>query len=196
MGSLFPIHLPPPANIEICRDQMEIRLALMKLAASITHDLIMPERTNNFDTPSATWRPPRIFQNGLTGQYKSPNISRQIICILCNIFSADLDESAGEPRTVQTIKCRNQLRRWPAEPKNDLGYPFQAGALVRHEHIGHWWAAAAEDQRRSNPEVRHHLGGVWDARLGDRRQEIVLIGIEMDKAARLKACLTKPAPLL
>ncbi|AXE65548.1 4-hydroxytetrahydrobiopterin dehydratase [Hyphomonas sp. CACIAM 19H1] len=84
---------------------------------------------------------------------------------------------------------------WLATRPDWMAEISQAGALVRHERMGRWWAAVPEDQRPDSPEVLRYLERVWDARFGDRRQEIVLIGIGMDQAvltARLDACLTDP----
>lgn len=84
---------------------------------------------------------------------------------------------------------------WLATRPDWMAEISQAGALVRHERMGRWWAAVPEDQRPDSPEVLRYLESVWDARFGDRRQEIVLIGIGMDQAAltaRLDACLTDP----
>lgn len=84
---------------------------------------------------------------------------------------------------------------WLATRPDWMAEISQAGALVRYERMGRWWAAVPEDQRPDSPEVLRYLESVWDARFGDRRQEIVLIGIGMDQAAltaRLDACLTDP----
>ncbi|MGE6698430.1 zinc metallochaperone GTPase ZigA [Hyphomonas sp. NPDC076900] len=84
---------------------------------------------------------------------------------------------------------------WLATRPDWMAEISQAGALVRHERMGRWWAAVPEDQRPDSPEALRYLESVWDARFGDRRQEIVLIGIGMDQAAltaRLDACLTDP----
>ncbi|MBA4227293.1 MAG: 4-hydroxytetrahydrobiopterin dehydratase [Hyphomonas sp.] len=87
---------------------------------------------------------------------------------------------------------------WLATRPDWMAEISQAGALVRHERMGRWWAAVPEDQRPDSPEVLRYLESVWDARFGDRRQEIVLIGIGMDQAAltaRLDACLTDPGAI-
>ena len=84
---------------------------------------------------------------------------------------------------------------WLATRPDWMAEVSQAGALVRNERMGRWWAAVPEDQRPGTPDLLDYLERVWDARFGDRRQEIVMIGIGMDKAlltARLDACLTEP----
>jgi G3E family GTPase len=87
---------------------------------------------------------------------------------------------------------------WLATRPDWMAEVSQAGALVRNERMGRWWAAVPEDQRPGTPDLLDYLERVWDARFGDRRQEIVMIGIGMDKAlqtARLDACLTEPGSM-
>lgn len=87
---------------------------------------------------------------------------------------------------------------WLATRPDWMAEVSQAGSLVRHERMGRWWSAVPADQRPDTPEVLDYLERVWDARFGDRRQEIVMIGIGMDRdllTARLDACLTDPGPV-
>ena len=71
----------------------------------------------------------------------------------------------------------------------------QAGALVRHQAIGQWLAAVPEDEW---PEEAADIvnSSNWDATYGDRRQEIVFIGLkaEMNESLireTLDQCLVK-----
>jgi G3E family GTPase len=87
---------------------------------------------------------------------------------------------------------------WIATRPDWMGEISQAGALVRHQRMGRWWAAVPEAQRPQSQEVLRYLETVWDPDFGDRRQEIVFIGIDMDRdalTARLDACLTDPPSL-
>lgn len=86
---------------------------------------------------------------------------------------------------------------WLATRPDWMAEVSQAGSLVRHERMGRWWAAVPADHRPDTPDVLTYLESVWDGRFGDRRQEIVMIGIGMDRDAlttRLDACLTDPGP--
>lgn len=68
----------------------------------------------------------------------------------------------------------------------------QAGAMARHGVAGYWWAAVPEERWPDDPESRAIIRSKWDGEVGDARQELVLIGINMDEAAlraRLDACL-------
>ncbi len=58
--------------------------------------------------------------------------------------------------------------------------------------MGFWWAAVPKARWPADPSWRRQVEQNWDEVYGDRRQEIVFIGSEMDKAAirrRLDACL-------
>jgi G3E family GTPase len=67
-----------------------------------------------------------------------------------------------------------------------------AGAVGRHEAAGFWWAAQPRDRWPDNPDWRRGVMANWQEPFGDRRQEIVFIGIGMEEAAlrrALDACL-------
>ncbi|WP_454665666.1 zinc metallochaperone GTPase ZigA [Acinetobacter calcoaceticus] len=78
-----------------------------------------------------------------------------------------------------------------AEPT--LAYSWsQAGAMARHGLAGYWWAAVAEEEWPSDLDSIEQIKKVWDAKTGDARQELVLIGMQMDEQAlrqRLDHCL-------
>lgn len=86
---------------------------------------------------------------------------------------------------------------WLATRPNFVGEISQAGALVRHEAIGFWWAAIPKKNWPDDPESVERIESAWHPTWGDRRQQIVFIGTrEMDKAsimAALDACLLRPA---
>jgi Putative GTPases (G3E family) len=81
---------------------------------------------------------------------------------------------------------------WLATRPDWVGELSQAGALVRHEALGIWWSAVPKERWPDDADWRKHIARSWDPVYGDRRQEIVFIGTEMDEAAlrrRLDACL-------
>jgi len=85
---------------------------------------------------------------------------------------------------------------WIATRPDWLGEVSQAGALVQNEGMGRWWAAVPREQWPDGSQFTAYLDGIWNEDFGDRRQEIVFIGIDMDEAAlraRLDACLVDPA---
>jgi len=58
-----------------------------------------------------------------------------------------------------------------------------AGALSQISPLGRWWATVPEARRPTHPEARAEMLRHWAEPWGDRRQEIVFIGAEMDRAA-------------
>ena len=81
---------------------------------------------------------------------------------------------------------------WLATRPDWVGEISQAGALVRHEAMGFWWASVPKSRWPDHDEWRRHITQHWDERYGDRRQEIVFIGTDLDEAAiraRLDECL-------
>ena len=67
-----------------------------------------------------------------------------------------------------------------------------AGASGRTEVIGTWWASVPREAWTLEPEEAAELEANWDPAFGDRRQELVFIGIDMDRATiegSLEACL-------
>jgi G3E family GTPase len=79
---------------------------------------------------------------------------------------------------------------WLATRNDWVGQIAQAGMAVQHEAVGMWWASSpAEDiDGDALVEMQKDLDPIW----GDRRQEIVFIGIRIDKKGlinKLDSCL-------
>lgn len=72
---------------------------------------------------------------------------------------------------------------WLSSRPNFVGEVSQAGAFVRHQGIGRWWAAIPTNQWPNDTEFQKVMKQYWIKNYGDRRQEIVFIGLkdEMDK---------------
>ncbi|KAA0972263.1 GTP-binding protein [Aureimonas fodinaquatilis] len=67
-----------------------------------------------------------------------------------------------------------------------------AGALARVSPMGRWWGSIPRNMWPDNPEWRAVMARNWDDVWGDRRQELVFIGINLDEVAirlALDACL-------
>ena len=77
---------------------------------------------------------------------------------------------------------------WLATRPDFVGEVSQAGAFVRHQGIGRWWAAVPEERWPESKEFRDAINNYWTEDYGDRRQEIVFIGIknQMDETAMKK----------
>ena len=84
---------------------------------------------------------------------------------------------------------------WLATRPDHVGELSQAGALVRTERRGRWWASVPPARWPDHAEWRESMRPYLDPVWGDRRQELVFIGCEpMDEArirADLDACLVE-----
>ena len=87
---------------------------------------------------------------------------------------------------------------WLASRPDHVGELSMAGAIMRHQHLGYWYAAVPKDQWPSDQESRRHIAEKWDPKWADRRQELVFIGQKLDTARlrrQLEACLLTPAEI-
>jgi G3E family GTPase len=83
---------------------------------------------------------------------------------------------------------------WLCSRPDFVGEVSQAGAFVRHQGIGRWWAAIPKDNWPDGGEFENVMKQYWTEDYGDRRQEIVFIGLkdDMDQDAihkKLDECL-------
>ncbi|ERS04141.1 hypothetical protein Q674_07605 [Acinetobacter sp. COS3] len=81
---------------------------------------------------------------------------------------------------------------WLASDPEFAGSWSQAGAMARHGVAGYWWAAVPDEHWPEDPQSREAIKKNWNDQTGDARQEIVLIGMEMDQEdliQRFDACL-------
>lgn len=85
---------------------------------------------------------------------------------------------------------------WLSSRPDFVGEMSQAGAFVRHQGIGRWWAGIPKNSWPEGEEFEEIIKQYWTDGYGDRRQEIVFIGLkdEIDEQAirqRLDECLVK-----
>ncbi|MEW4453337.1 GTP-binding protein [Bremerella sp. JC817] len=77
--------------------------------------------------------------------------------------------------------------------RNDYAYQWsQAGVSIQLNPAGIWWDAASDEYWPEEPEVRSQLMSQFEGKYGDRRQELVFIGINVDRTqveSRLNECL-------
>ena len=81
---------------------------------------------------------------------------------------------------------------WLASRNDFAGSWAQAGGACRHGAAGLWWAAVDPVQWPDDPDYLTQIRKQWHDEVGDRRQELVFIGIGMDEVAmraKLDACL-------
>ena len=67
---------------------------------------------------------------------------------------------------------------WISSRPDYVGEVSQAGAFVRHQGIGRWWAAVKDDQWPKDKSFNENINKIWTTNYGDRRQEIVFIGLK------------------
>jgi G3E family GTPase len=80
---------------------------------------------------------------------------------------------------------------WSASAPKEVGLLSIAGKTLRADYIGHWWIDMVADGEVAPDEVPEIAHRCWVEPHGDRRQELVFIGIDLDEAyirRELKAC--------
>jgi G3E family GTPase len=84
---------------------------------------------------------------------------------------------------------------WTDARPDETGFLSVAGGAARYDFLTYWWAALIENGRvrlEHRPEL---IVALWAEPHGDRRQELVFIGVGMDEAAMraaLESCLETP----
>jgi G3E family GTPase len=93
---------------------------------------------------------------------------------------------------------RSKGRYWIASRPDFCGTWSQAGAVTRTELAGMWWVATANEHWPEDEEAFAHIKSRWAEPYGDRQQEIVIIGMQMDKPSiedGFNACLLTDAEI-
>jgi len=83
---------------------------------------------------------------------------------------------------------------WTTRSPDEMGFVSVAGGVVRWETLSVWWAARVASGRARIEDRPPSVIANWAEPHGDRRQEIVLIGVRLDEAAltqALEACLQR-----
>ncbi|MBM3977732.1 MAG: GTP-binding protein [Planctomycetes bacterium] len=70
---------------------------------------------------------------------------------------------------------------WIATRPDLIGCWSQAGPTASIEPIGRWYAATPKDDWPDDEAARLELESRWESPWGDRQQELVFIGIELDR---------------
>lgn len=87
---------------------------------------------------------------------------------------------------------------WLATRMAEVGSWSQAGSACRTTFAGWWWAAIDRKDWPGPGDGLEEIQGHWQDSYGDRRQELVLIGIDMDEAelrAMFDRCLLSDAEM-
>ena len=72
---------------------------------------------------------------------------------------------------------------WLATRPNWVAEYSLAGAVSSVSPLGGWWASVPKDRWPTHPDMLAEVAGKWSEPWGDRRQELVFIGADMDEAA-------------
>jgi G3E family GTPase len=109
------------------------------------------------------------------------------------------------PRRLHEAICAGHLKTirskgycWLATRPRFAGLWSQAGGSFRVEPLGSWWAAVPKAKWPTDEETLAWMRGVWEEPWGDRRQEIVMIGVGLDaerQRAALDRCLLTDAEM-
>ena len=81
---------------------------------------------------------------------------------------------------------------WLATRPEWVGGLDIAGPIARTEGVGFWWASIPPERWPADPNLRAAIDHQWSTMFGDRRNEIVFIGVGLDEPAirrALQACL-------
>lgn len=87
---------------------------------------------------------------------------------------------------------------WLASRPELAGSWSQAGGACRHGPAGYWWDAVPQEHWPADPEQRTRIAKKSTGDWGDRRQELVFIGMEMNESdirAQLDTCLLTDAEM-
>ncbi len=93
---------------------------------------------------------------------------------------------------------RSKGRYWIASRPEFCATWSQAGAVTRTELAGMWWVETPNEDWPDDEESFNHIRSRWQEPYGDRQQEIVIIGMHMDKEAlitKFDACLMSEAEI-
>ncbi|MEM8707009.1 MAG: zinc metallochaperone GTPase ZigA [Actinomycetota bacterium] len=74
----------------------------------------------------------------------------------------------------------------------------KAGRMTDYQPLGYWWSSVPKERWPTDAESRREIEEIMQKPFGDRRQEIVIFGIDIDEAsisAELEACLLTHAEL-
>ncbi|QDU72958.1 zinc metallochaperone GTPase ZigA [Mucisphaera calidilacus] len=70
---------------------------------------------------------------------------------------------------------------WIATRPQYSGVWSQAGSSLQINPAGYWFAAVSRERWPQDPETQDWIKELWDEHVGDCRQEIVFIGVEMNR---------------
>jgi G3E family GTPase len=76
---------------------------------------------------------------------------------------------------------------WTREQPDEMQFMSVAGGVVRYDTLNYWWAAMIENGKARREEMPERVRALWAEPFGDRRQELVFIGVNLDEAGLAEA---------
>ena len=114
-----------------------------------------------------------------------------------NLKDKNMEVGEDDERNIANVRSKGYF--WLASRFDQAGSWSQAGGVMNHGFAGLFWSAVPEDQWPDDMENRAAIDSKCEPPYGDRRQEIVFIGQELDEeqARRaLDACLLNERELV
>ncbi|MEM6486680.1 MAG: GTP-binding protein [Pseudomonadota bacterium] len=105
-------------------------------------------------------------------------------------FVPEKIQAALTDKMPGVIRAKGHL--WLATRPSWVAEFSLAGSLSSLKPLGTWWAAVPKERWPDHQSARAYMARHWEEPWGDRRQEIVFIGADIDWArlqAKLDACL-------
>lgn len=85
---------------------------------------------------------------------------------------------------------------WSDRQPERVGFLSLAGDSLRFDHLGKWFYTRVREGTMDRSQLPPNAWQVWEGEQGDRRQEIVFIGIDLDRKAiedQLRRCCVEAA---
>lgn len=87
-----------------------------------------------------------------------------------------------DPQTWEGV-LRSKGFFWLASRMDLMGLWSQAGGSGSCEAVGMWYATLPQEEWPEEEDARAQIQGDWEEPWGDRRQELVIIGVDLEEAA-------------
>lgn len=125
---------------------------------------------------------PRVGAGGKTGARHETRFGiRSFVFEARQPFRQEALMAFLEKRRPELLRAKGFF--WSDARPDEMGFLSIAGGTVRLDFLNYWWAALVENGKASRSEVPVQLDKIWQDPAGDRRQELVFIGVKLDEAA-------------
>ena len=97
------------------------------------------------------------------------------------------DEPLGESRSPMRSLIRAKGFIWLSNSHSQIFYWALAGKHFELKQYATWWEQVPREEWPEEPQEVATIMKDWDEKHGDHRQELVFIGVKMNKEAIIKA---------